>query len=372
MANYLKLTIGTKDLLLQPISPEKFECDDTKAREYLNEHGYVVFKDVANKEEVNGLTELFWENMEIESEGRIKRGDMNTWENYSWQGYVKAGINDSHGLPQSKFAWHARGLPKVRRLFETIWQNDDLLVSFDAVGAFRPPEVNEKWKTQRGWFHVDQNGYVKQGQQAVQGLLNLIPNGPQDGGLVVVPKSNQVFETIFKRYKNLCEYYGPDYAELNRSNIKELWESDLQPIKVCLDEGDFVCWDSRTVHCNHPALERESAGLDAYLRRLVVYVCMTPTSSVTPEALEKVVQNRVAMYEGGYSGSHWPHEIHSLDHNHPYAKGNTPALTLSQWELVVGKERAKTIPIPPKGNEEEKKEEEEEEEEGEEENEENE
>jgi hypothetical protein len=46
---------------------------------------------------------------------------------------------------------------------------------------------------------------------------------------------------------------GPDYAELNGNNITELWESDLKPIKICLDQGDFACWDSRTVHCNHPA-----------------------------------------------------------------------------------------------------------------------
>lgn len=360
MATYFKLTVGTKDIVLQPVSPEKFESDDPKARDYLNEHGYVVFKGVASSEDVSHLKELFWQNMEIESEGRIKRDDMNTWQNYSWQGYVKAGINDSHGLPHSKFAWHARGLPKVRRLFETIWQNEDLLVSFDSIGAFRPPEVSENWKTQRGWFHVDQNGYVKQGQQAVQGLLNLIPNGPQDGGLVVVPKSNLIFERIFKKYKNLCEYYGPDYAELNRSNIAELWDSELQPIKVCLEEGDFVCWDSRTVHCNHPALEREIAEKEAYLRRLVVYICMTPTSSVTPEALEKVVQNRMDMFAGGHPGTHWPHEIHSLDYSYPFAKGNTPALTPHQWELVVGKERAKTLPIPPKGNEEGEREEDEE------------
>jgi len=351
MANYLKLKVGTTEVDLHTVSPDKFACDDPKARDYLAEHGYVVFKDVATKEEIKELFELFWENIEIESEGRIKRDDMNTWQNYAWQGYVKAGINDSHGFPQSKFAWRARGFPTVKRLFETIWQNDDLLVSFDAIGAFRPPEFNENWKTQRGWFHVDQNGYVKQGQQAVQGFLNLVPNGPQDGGLVVVPKSNQIFEKIFKKHKNLCEYYGPDYAELNGSHIKELWESDLQPIKVCLDEGDFVCWDSRTVHCNHPALEREAAEQAAYLRRLVVYICMTPTSSVTPETLEKVIQNRAAMFEGGYSGSHWPHEHHSLDHNHPYAIGNTPKLTLAQWELVVGKARASTIPIPEKGNE---------------------
>ena len=56
---------------------------------------------------------------------------------------MKAGINGSYGLPHSKFMWRARGLPTVHRLFKTIWNNDDdLLVSFDACGAFRPPEYD--------------------------------------------------------------------------------------------------------------------------------------------------------------------------------------------------------------------------------------
>jgi hypothetical protein len=55
---------------------------------------------------------------------------------------VKAGINGSYGLPQSKFMWRARAIPSIRRLFENIWETDDLLVSLDACGAFRPPEFD--------------------------------------------------------------------------------------------------------------------------------------------------------------------------------------------------------------------------------------
>eukprot|EP00026_Physarum_polycephalum_P011280 Phypoly_transcript_11487.p1 GENE.Phypoly_transcript_11487~~Phypoly_transcript_11487.p1 ORF type:complete len:361 (+),score=62.25 Phypoly_transcript_11487:73-1155(+) len=350
--NYWLLSVGGKKVNLEPLHPQKFACDDPKALEYLNEHGYVVFKDVATKEEVEELTNLFWENMSIESEGRIKREDMSTWQNYAWQGYVKAGIMGNYGLPHSKFMWRARALPSVHRLFQTIWENDDLLVSFDGCGTFRPPEYEDRWKTQRGWFHVDQNGYVKQGKQAVQGLLNLMPNGPDDGGLVVIPKSVHAFEKIFKSHKNLCDYYGPDYAELNGNHIKELWESDLQPVKICLDQGDFACWDSRTVHCNHPA-QVLPLKEGAYLRRLVAYICMTPTSSVTKKVLEKIVDNRATMFNGGYGGSHWPHEMHDTSSgDYTFASGNTPALTMHQWQLVVGKEHASKIAPPQKGNEE--------------------
>jgi len=348
--DYWNLTVGDKQVPLTPIHPTKFSCDDPEATQFLHEHGYVVFKDVASPKEIEELIELFWSHLAIESEGRIKRHDMSTWQNYAWQGYVKAGINASHGFSHSKFQWQARALPTIRKLFETIWQNDDLLVSFDACGAFRPPEYDERWKTQRGWFHVDQNGYVKQGKHAVQGLLNLLPNSPEDGGLVVIPKSVHLFETIFKKHKSLCEYFGPDYAELNGNHIKELWESELKPVKICLEPGDFACWDSRTVHCNHPAQVlplREGP----YLRRLVSYICMTPSNSVSEKILEKLVANRVSMFEQGCGGSHWPHELHDISTDYKYFVDNTPKLTMQQWELFVGKANATKIPIPEKGNE---------------------
>jgi hypothetical protein len=35
-----------------------------------------------------------------------------------------------------------------------------------------------------------------------------MPNGADDGGLVVIPKSVHAFEKIFKSHKNLCDLYG--------------------------------------------------------------------------------------------------------------------------------------------------------------------
>ncbi len=64
--------------------------------------------------------------------------------------------------------WHTRTLPKVKPAFEKIWKTDDLLVSFDGCGVFRPPEYNPEWRTNGGWYHIDQNVYNKKGRHAVQ------------------------------------------------------------------------------------------------------------------------------------------------------------------------------------------------------------
>jgi hypothetical protein len=39
------------------------------------------------------------------------------------------------------------------------------------------------------------------------------------------------------------------------------------------------------------------------------------------------------------------------DGGYAFGVGNTPALTMHQWELLVGKSHASKLPIPAKGNE---------------------
>ena len=48
--------------------------------------------------------------------------------------------------------------------------------------------------------------------------------------------------------------------------------------------GDLVLWDSRTIHCNSPALKPPTTALgyrDDELLRAVVYTCMTPQHMAT-------------------------------------------------------------------------------------------
>ena len=60
------------------------------------------------------------------------------------------------GAGQADFMWRARLLPRVRDTFATIWGTHDLLSSFDGGNAFRPWAGRPEWRTQGGWYHVDQ------------------------------------------------------------------------------------------------------------------------------------------------------------------------------------------------------------------------
>ena len=71
--------------------------------------------------------------------------------------------------------WFVRTRPKVKQAFSQVWGTDDLITSFDGCGVFRPWGFNPDWKTDGGWWHVDQNSRLSggNGYECVQGLVNL-------------------------------------------------------------------------------------------------------------------------------------------------------------------------------------------------------
>ena len=76
--------------------------------------------------------------------------------------------------------------PNVVEAFAKIWGTDELLVSFDGMNVTLPSRDKPAAKP---WPHVDQSP-LRRGLHCVQGIINLSPAGPEDGSLVVFPRSN--------------------------------------------------------------------------------------------------------------------------------------------------------------------------------------
>merc|ERR1719198_1626140 len=74
------------------------------------------------------------------------------------------------------------------------------------------------------------------------------------------------------------------------------------PRLVTCEAGDLLLWDSRTIHCNSPAVSEPTSSPEQLLRA-VVYICMTPVSSAKPG----VVEARRLAYNNRITTSHWPH-----------------------------------------------------------------
>lgn len=162
MATTLKTDLKTNSTVsidYNTISP-RFSVDSIEQLEqgvdHLNQQGYAVFADVLSSDEITSNTDLFWEYLEnLSAPYQIRRNDVSTIDR-RWPGSVDVGIIAGAGIPHSQFMWSIRGNPNVKKIFSQIWQTSELLVSFDAAGAFRNWHINPDWKTITGWYHCDQ------------------------------------------------------------------------------------------------------------------------------------------------------------------------------------------------------------------------
>jgi hypothetical protein len=216
---------------------------------------------------------------------------------------------------------------------------DDLLVSFDGAGVFRPWRGREQ-PTKGGWYHADQNYWNlgRQGFACVQGLVTLTDVHEGTGGLVLYPGSHHQFAKLsrLKRVKEEYEEKPEDYVRFHDKELQRvLGKRKIVPSLVRARAGDMILWDSRVVHsgtpgwysgpaekqpkrgcANPPAVGgrtfpklaqewRESAN---ELLRVVGYVCMMPASRIPARRREHILDVRQRIFKRGWSTTHWPLE----------------------------------------------------------------
>eukprot|EP00558_Chaetoceros_sp_UNC1202_P008450 CAMPEP_0197238956 /NCGR_PEP_ID=MMETSP1429-20130617/5455_1 /TAXON_ID=49237 /ORGANISM="Chaetoceros sp., Strain UNC1202" /LENGTH=439 /DNA_ID=CAMNT_0042698247 /DNA_START=3 /DNA_END=1322 /DNA_ORIENTATION=+ len=362
-----------------PIRPRRFDIHSEKNLflKYLDTHGYAVVASVASSTEVEHAKDIFWQFLEGSDRGNkdhlydVHRGDPTTWEaRDGWLGSSSTGIISTAGVGQAPFMWYLRLLPGVSRTFGAIWgvDDDDLLCSFDGANVFRPWQFKSEWKTRGGWFHVDQNAYNpgKSGRTCVQGLLTLTKADEHSGGLTVIPKSHNDFIGLCERNAQKM----PDLSNLEEGGeeLEHSTPNSAAPLLdfvqvgandeirskggrlVCSEPGDLVVWDSRTVHCNSPALVTftdastacdsddhhtvasvESSQQQWDLIRMAAYICMTPASWASEDAL----QRRWEAYINNMTTSHWPYHLSGGTRGPWDMPKNDPAdMSLCQRRLI--------------------------------------
>lgn len=296
------------ELLKQPYNvlaydSPRFEADDKELLSYLEEYGYVIVKNILSKEEVHNSKHLLWNFLEKHFD--MDRNDPKTWTdtNFAKFGRCEKGIMHSQGINQSEYMWSLRGSKKIKDIFSKIYDDNDLITSFDGGNIFRPwhnssiPD-GEFMKTNTGWFHVDQ-GKTLRGRVCVQGLVTLTDVNETTGGFCVIPKSQIYHDELVDRHALGTTNFvkcPPDYHVLQQQQI----------LPKCR-AGDMVLWDSRTIHANTPTLPDAipSEEMENELLRIVGYICMTPTHLANKEMLI----NRINIYERGLGTTHWPHNI---------------------------------------------------------------
>lgn len=281
-----------------------------------------------------GYRDDFYTFMENFTEFGFRRDDPTTWTQDHLPILHKGGLIN-HSVGHERFMWQIRCEPGVIEPFAKIWQDDCLLVSFDGGNLALPGKMQdfkaEKWAhgvSDLSWFlrvgsslatAVDQS-VSKLGIRNIQGIVNLAPNGPEDGGLLVLPGSHQLYDGFFSDdwYKTADEAYRPGGARHKEDSVKDAytcsstillmlfgqyhfkpheyaWFEGKCPdwVKVCAEPGDLILWESRTMHYNCPP----SSASD----RCAVYVSYEPAAM----ADEHNKQLKRKGFDERFTSTHW-------------------------------------------------------------------
>ncbi|KAK0385735.1 hypothetical protein NLU13_6912 [Sarocladium strictum] len=204
----------------------------------------------------------------------------------------------NYGAPHEDFVWDVRSEPGVVNAFEKVYDTEDLIVSFDAINYGFSNRQN--LPANKPWPHQDQDP-DRPGFRCLQGLVNLLPNGPNDGGLIVCKGAHLLSEDFHRDMKDeeripawTKEWYG-----FTEKGMQWLQDHGAEWIKVEAEPGDLLLWDSRTPHYNVPAKGKQD--------RLAIYTCFMPVADASQEDL---IRKKDA-FERRVGTTHWPNALHT-------------------------------------------------------------
>ncbi len=281
----------------------RFAAGSQESLDYLDSEGYVVIANALSETEVTEALDLTWDYLEKLGTG-VDRNDVNTWGDDQWPINVHGGIVPSQGIGQSAAQWFIRSAPEVKKAFAAVWDDEDLLVSFDGMALWRPTDIDPDWATDRGgaWLHLDQHPVSRPGRQCVQGAVTLTATSSDIGGNIMVPGSHKWFAEIPTRYANRIAAIPVDQDHF-RFPADDPQLQETPPLMAHMEAGDMMLWDSRTVHCSSPgpqtALATDRSAPE--LTRVASLVCMMPRAHSNPE----VIAQRRAAVENRISTTNW-------------------------------------------------------------------
>lgn len=170
--------------------------------------------------------------------------DESTWTADHLPVSFKGGMYFAYSSTHEKFVWEARTESKVLDIFTKLWGTDELISSFDGMNITLPRQKDLTWSP---WPHCDQSEHRK-GMQCVQGLLNYQPNGPNDGGLILMKGSAKLFDEFFAQKREQDEHEDKPPPEAAMRDLFIFKEEDVKWFqsrgctleKMNLEPGDFV------------------------------------------------------------------------------------------------------------------------------------
>ncbi|KAB8208426.1 hypothetical protein BDV34DRAFT_49290 [Aspergillus parasiticus] len=265
-------------------------------RDALNRDGYAVVKGAIPLERAKKYADSFYGYLEGFDLG-YKRGDPSTVKRAMLPVINEKGMILSYGVTHEKWVWDIRSEPGVVEAFEKVYGDSDLIVSFDVVNVQFPGRGD--FPENKPWPHQDQDP-ESPGFRCLQGLVNLNPGGPDDGGLIVCKGGHKFSEQFHREMADepRIPAWTKEWFGFTENGMKWLKDHGLEWEKVCVEPGDLIVWDSRTPHYNVPPTGKND--------RLAVYTCYMPVADASQEDLIK----KKEAFEKRLGTTHWPNAQH--------------------------------------------------------------
>lgn len=131
--------------------------------------------------------------------------------------------------------------------------------------------------------------------------MNLLPNGPDDGGLIVCRGGHLLSEQFHRELadEERIPAWTPEWYGYTKRGMKWLDDHGCKWEKVCAEPGDLLLWDSRTPHYNlSPKGETP---------RFCIYTCYMPVADTTNDDLSR----KKEAFENWLGTTHWPNAKHT-------------------------------------------------------------
>ena len=201
----------------------------------------------------------------------INKQDKTSWKTIYELFPIHSMLIQHWSIGHSQYVWDIRQNSKVIDVFSYIWNDNDLLTSFDGVSIHLPFEETKRgWYKGNDWFHIDQSS-EKVGLNCIQGMITLYDVNPGDATLRVLKGSHNYHQDFFNTY-NLKVKQDWYKIEDDKMEYFDQFEKNC----VLAKAGSLILWDSRTFHQGiEPRKERQKANF-----RGIVYVCLTPKNGL--------------------------------------------------------------------------------------------
>lgn len=279
---------------MKTFAPNLFEKQNSdKWKQYLDENGFVVLRNILSKEKMIQYFKLFAKDWTYVSPN-FDFNNKKTWTPSNSPMMWNKGMVYWNGLSQSDFMWSLRTDLNILDIWHRLHETKELVSSFDSFSVY----VSNKQKSQP-WLHTDLN--YNSEIYSIQGAYNFLPVRETSAGFVVVLKSHKTY-TINHASKTNFSQIDKDDPHYDKA------------VKLIIPENCFVLWNSKTIHANSGISDKK---LNYDFNRLTCYLTYFPKSLRS----EDIFKKRLTGYYNGVSCSHFA--IDYKPKQHPYGVKKT-------------------------------------------------